>query len=479
MRIATVLCTSFVIAATTTLARADDLLVPRQFATIEAAEATAQAGDRIVVKGGTHANVEIRRGGVSIVGRGATLAGYVFIDGSDVTLQGFRMKSGAVVVVTGTGVRVTGNRPAGNAAYGVWVHDGARAVIDGNRMRGGVLQVTGAADAAIRSNRAPKAALRLGGSGALAESNVVATVEVGGTGVVVRGNRCDTISGASDACVVAGNRVAAGIDLSGDSVTATGNQLGSGVQVIGDDAVISGNRVAQGTFGVAVTGNRPTITGNVMNVGSMIVRLDPAIGDVYRTECPGVVVVSDEPGGVVSDNDITHTRGTGIVLATDGATVEGNTVHGVSSSTSLAVNGSGNTVADNTIFQTGSELQGGAGVAISGDANSVESNRITGTATEGIIVLAGTGNELTLNVMDRTHGCGVLLTADATDTVVAGCTVKGCDLGLVNLGTDTSATGSTFTGNKWADVLDLTGFESFLSNQFGSLSHDAFLAPQR
>jgi hypothetical protein len=153
-------------------------------------------------------------------------------------------------------------------------------------------------------------------------------------------------------------------------------------------------------------------------------------------------------------------------------------VHGISSMTSITIVGSDNRVADNAIVHSDSGTSAGDGISVTGDANVVADNRVATTAVDGIVVAGGTGNTITGNVLDATNGCGVFVAADAAGTLVTVCTVTHCDLGLVNSGTDTSLTDSKLTFNRFADVLDLAGFRAFDANAFGTLSHDAFLAPK-
>ena len=71
-----------------------------------------------------------------------------------------------------------------------------------------------------------------------------------------------------------------------------------------------------------------------------------------------------------------------------------------------------------------------------------------------------------------------VVTCHASETIVSGCTVSGCGLGVVNSGTSTSLTDSTSQGNDFADILDLSdGFATFEDNSYSTLSHDRLLAP--
>src|SRR5262245_66651222 len=104
---------AFVVAVPAAAAFADDLAVPRQYPTIEEALAAAQPGDRVLVRGGAFDNVQIRKGGVSVVAKGTTIRGYLWIDASNVSASGFRLERGAHVVITGDDVTLSGTKSGG------------------------------------------------------------------------------------------------------------------------------------------------------------------------------------------------------------------------------------------------------------------------------------------------------------------------------------------------------------------------------
>lgn len=294
-------------------------------------------------------------------------------------------------------------------------------------------------------------------------------------GAVVRGNRCRTIEVHGNGCAVAANMTTAGVTVLGDDADVHDNVIRSGVVVTGARAAVRKNTLRGSVTGLTLSGVDPVVTDNVIST---------VPHDVSTPGCPGMFdaqpameIDSLGLGGTVARNRITHTQGAGILLRVDDAAVRDNVVRGISSESSMSIIGSGNSVAGNDISQSG--RGGGDGIDVTGDTNVISGNHVAGTSADAIAVRAGSDNSLASNVLEHSRGCGILVADAAAGTTVSDCTVTGCDLGLVNSGAGTSANGSTLTGNKFADVLDLAGFHLFDANTFGTLSHDALLAPKR
>jgi hypothetical protein len=468
----TLLAACALCAAAPTAAFAEDLVVPRQHDTIDA----AQPGDRIVVQGGTHWDLQVHRDDVTIVGRRATLAGQVDVYGSNVTLRGFALERMSYVTLQGDDVAFVGNRPKNARARYYVAAVGDRALVADNRLTaGGWIHAADGADATIRGNRLRRD-FEIGSTNALrlvVEGNRANSLLLEGADVVARGNKTLFVETHGDGALVEDNATTRGVGANGDGATIRGNRSRWGVVVNGDDAVVSGNSIQGGMFGVVIHGNGAQISDNDLEVGA----LNPADDQGGWANCPGIVVESRQPGTVIVDNHVTHMSGTGLTFTGSGAVISDNVLHGIGSMTSIGVHGGGNAVSGNEIVHTGRETPNGIGIEVSGDANAILDNRVVGTAADGILVVQGTGNTLAGDVLERTHGCGILIDGAASDTSVADCTVTGCSLGLVNSSADTTVEGSTLQGNRWADLLDLGAATLLDGNVVGKTSRDSLLLP--
>lgn len=303
--------------------------------------------------------------------------------------------------------------------------DGARARIEGNTVAG----VPGGA------------AITLGGSGGVAEENVVraarTAVEVRGAGMSVLRNdlmstdRATVILSASADALVESNVIAGG--------------AAGAVFVEGDRATIRGNDVtsADGDALVAVVGGGAVIVGNTLRV--------PAIGPLRGGATDGIAVFG--AGADVSENDVSGGLNDGAAVRVQGgaATVSGNMLHDL-------------------VLGDGIVLTGGGGLA---EGNVVR--RVTG---EGV-VLSGAGNVVRTTTVSGATACAFLI-FDAA--VIDACTVTDCTMGIVNLADGTEITGSLITGNGTGaanlDVIDLGSVVIGEGTTVGHLIIDAAAFPE-
>lgn len=457
------------IAAGASIARAGDIFVPRDHASIGDAMAAAQAGDRIVVVGGRHTDVVVDKDDVTLEGRGATLAGETWITGVGVKVSRFRFASEGRVTIMGNDAVFDHNAVARHTL--VAVQGSERARLERNSLAPAGILIRWGDDVVVRRNRFPRSGELISeGSDTLIEANRIGTAVTRGTGAILRSNRILNGSSTGDGVSLVGNS-ARNLGVRGRDAVVRGNRARS-LGVFGDDATVTDNLVGRSTVGILVTGSRVSVTGNSVTAGSLF----PSADNGAVPNCPGIQVDATEPGGVVQDNDVTHISGTGIVIHADGVTVADNTVNGVSSLTSITIVGDGNVVSGNVTTQT--QDSSGDGIDVTGDANVLTGNHVVDAAVDAIVV-SGDGNSVTGAVVENAGSCGILVTADATATVVGDCTVSGCSLGVANLSSGTSLTGTTISDSSLADVLDLGAFTTFEDNVYGTLSHDELLAPQR
>ena len=488
-------CVSSSVLVVASAAFAGDLAVPRDYRNVEDALAAAQPGDRVLVRGGTYENIHVKKGNVEIVARGVTVQGYVWIDASHVSVSGLRLGRSGRIVITGDDVTVTGTKATGRGHRVISVQGGRRAALVHNKLADGDIQVLKGSDATIEDNRIKDGVIQAADAGAVIDSNVAPVIQVTGGDSSLLDNRCESMSvdGANcdvannratmqvtvrgDTALVQGNDVRGWISVAGDDVSINGNSLvTSGIDLTGDRAVITSNTVTDAPLGIGVRGNDFTIADNDVTA---IARLMHDGGVAGFPFCPGIGVISPTgTGGTITGNDVTHHTGVGISVASSGITISGNDVHGVTSNTSITVNGSQNTIADNSVDQTGIGQGIGDGIDVWGNENTVSGNDIGTVAQDSILVMSGTGTVISDNTIAAAPGCGVVLTCRASDTLISNCEVTGCGLGVVNDGVSTSMTGTTSQSNDFADILDLsTGFSTFEGNTYSTLSHDQLLSP--
>ena len=472
---------------------ADDIAVPRDYRTVEDALAAAMPGDRVVVRGGTFENIHVKKGNVQVVARGTTVQGYVWIDASNVTVSGIRLGRNGRIVITGDDVTVTGTKASGRGRRAIAVQGGRRAVLAGNKLAQGDIEVLKGEDASITGNRVKDGAISTSDVGTSIESNVAPVIEASSSETSVLDNRCKQIDASGDSCDVANNLVSDLVRVQGSSVVLESNEVNGWMTVTGDDVAITGNSLTTG--GINVTGDRASIASNTVERSPLgigvhgtdftIVAND--VTAVMQTShdgsvsgfpfCPGIAVGGWPTGGEISDNTVTHQTGVGVWVQGNEVTVSGNDVHGIAANNSITVSGTGNTVSDNTVVQTNTGESIGNGIDVAGDANVVSGNDIGVVAQDAILVRNGSGNVLTGNTIDSAPGCGVVLACAASQTVIDECSVSACGMGIVNAGSSTSMTGTTAQDNDWADILDLDGFATFEDNTYTTLSHDRVLAP--
>ncbi len=474
-------------------ARAEDLLVPEQFRTLQEAVDAAAPGDRVVVGPGRY------RGGATITTPG------VAIEGDGAVLRGRR-----------------GERTIGALADGVAVR--------GLRMRGGGVLAIGN-DIVIERNRFERV-------------RDIPAVEIEGDGAIVRINEVDRARESTGLSGIDG-----AIAIVGNDATVTGNTVSGvvatdGVSVLGTGADVTGNAVdfVAAGFGIRVQGDACGVVGNrCTNVGRTAKTTawtggnfaDPMVGGggggggprrvrVLRS-CPGIGVYNDRGGALVVGNSVEHVTsdgyelvlhgglvsdnaetyvgapggmGAGILLAGTGNVVEENLLEGGSidatrmewTKWSRFEDGGGNVVARNEIR---SQSTGGTALVLRGEGNTAADNRVNGCDAGGVLVdgsgnllsgnsvrwgegefadgfvVAGDGNVLSGNECSSMPRTGFVLLPGATGNVVTDCTSRwndGC--GIDNCALDTVVTGSTFEGNRVIDVLNRGGLAGFDGNRF-------------
>jgi len=473
-------CSSAFVLVASAAAFADDIVVPRDYRTVDQAIAAAAPGDRIVVRGGAIENLQVKKGAISIVAKGTTVQGYLWIDGSNVSVSGLRLGRNGRIVVTGGNVTVTGTRARGRGNAVISVQGGGSARIEGNKLAWGDIEAFATRDTVVTGNRLKNGAIRTKGAGVEVVSNTVPTIEASGEQTSVLDNDCDVLTVSADMSDVANNRVESQATLSGNANLVAANEFSGPLQATGDTVTIRDNSFVVG--GVTVTGDDASLVSNTIqsqNCSIMLRGQDYTIAtnDITSQHNTGIEVYSGSAGGSITDNDITHAR-LGMDLQSDAVLISGNELHGIESGTSISIRGTLNTVTDNTIVQTGTDQGSGDGIDIRGDANTVTGNDIGTVSQDAILVATGTGNVLTDNVIDATPGCGVVIACEVRDTVIEGCTVSACGMGVVNAGISTSMTGSTSQDNAFADILDLSdGFSTFEDNTYTTFSNDRQLAP--
>jgi hypothetical protein len=488
------LCSSALFVVASAAAFADDILVPRDHRTVEDALDAAVPGDRVIVRGGTFDNIQVKKGNVEVIARGTIVKGYVWIDASSVTVSGLRLGANGRIVITGDDVTVSGVKAPGRGRRVISVQGGRNATIRGNKMATGDIEVLRGADALIDGNRLKTGSIITLGAGATIDSNAVPSIDASGIDASVLGNRCENLYVTGDLCDVANNDISSTMSINGSAAIVQSNEVTGWLNVTGDDASVGDNSLVTG--GIFVSGDRATVVSNTVDaspLGVGVIGNDFTItsNDVTAVVspshdgsvsgfpmCPGIAVGGHPTEGTITDNLVTHRTGVGITATGDGLTISGNDVNGVASSTSITIVGDGNTVADNTIDQTSVGRANGDGIDIVGDGNTVSGNDIGVVSQDAILVMRGDGNVIADNTIDAAPGCGLVVTCRASDTVISDCIVNGCGLGVVNDGTSTSLTGSTSEANDFADILDLSnGFATFEGNTYVTLSHDQLLAP--
>jgi hypothetical protein len=496
-------CSSAFVLVSSAAALADDLAVPRQYRTIEDALAAAAPGDRVVVRGGTFENVQVKKGGVSIVAKGTTVQGYLWIDASNVSVSGFRIGRNGHVVITGDDVTVTGTKAIGRGRQGITVQGGRRARIERTKLTSGDIEVLLGTGAVISDNRLKDGAILTAENGVWIESNTVELINASGDGTSIIGNQCRVVASSGDDCDVSGNQAETSVSIAGDRVTVQGNEqtrgeaashrvapsffvqgdgalvldnklTNAGLFVSGDDAVIAENAVVDTHVGLAVVGERFTVAGNTLEVAG-IPSFNPE-GD-GPTNNPALRVLALEEGAVM-DNTVIHRASPGMEIDGAGVTISGNDLEGIAAATSILVNGDGNSVLGNQITHEEADRGLGDGIAIVGDGNAVRDNSIDGVPLDAILVWSGTANVVEGNDVAAVPGCGIVVACRASGTTISDCTVSACRFGIVNEGGSTSLTDTSMEGNQVADILDLSsGFSVFDGNSYTTLSRDRVVAP--
>ncbi len=416
------------------VASAEDLRVPGTHRTLDQALRAAESGDRILVRRGTHdVSRAIRTPNLTIVGKRARLRSSFDVVADGVTIEGFTLKRGDVRVF-GDDVTIRNNKFRGGALLSY----GNDAVIDGNRFK----------------NTNAMAAVEAHGRRAAVSDNRFKDV---GCGVLMTGDD-GTISDndfddTDESAIVA----------EADDVTIDQNEIDDvdwmdAITVTGDGASVTGNDVDDAPGGINLTGDGFDVSDNDLDVGFANPDLDTGMAN----GCPAITIDTDHIGGIVADNDVTHTTGSGIVVDGDGTAIVDNTVTGHNGQVSIEVDGDLNTVSGNTVEHTGNGGQQDVwrdpaapspadGISIDGNANLVDQNVITDTFGDGIDV-EGSSNDVVGNTIDHAGD-------DAID--VQG----GSNLIGQNVVTKPVDTGIDVDGNKNdidENLVDRPGAEAFL-----------------
>jgi hypothetical protein len=458
-------------------ALARDIQVPAERPTIASALATARRGDRVVVSGGRHEDVQIDRDGVTLLGRGAVLSGTIVVSGSRATLQGFRFAESSRVRITGDDAVFRSNR-MGEDSFAT-LDGGNRALISDNTLSSAGLALVSGADAVVRRNRQPSnAEISARSQGVVLESNRGGRIYVEAAHAVVRGNRAIVITDAGGGALIERNVLDGAIYVTGHGTQVRANRIvqrrgffGSfaGIEVSGDDASVRGNTIRSGWNCIRAAGARPNLLGNTL--AHRVPRRSPD-GSPGTDRIAAVVLAGNQPGGVIAGNSILHYGGPGIEAHTDGVSVTANVLHGVSPGASLILRGDEQVASGNEIVQTGAGEPAANGIEVYGDASVLRDNRVAGAAGDGIAILAGDGNLLAVNAIRGARGAGIRVGPAATGTDIDACTVTGCFNGVVNESGGTSMTRSVLRNNT-LDVLVLVAFREFKDNVFESIIADA------
>lgn len=472
-------------------------LVAKDSRSMNAALRKAKAGDRIVLAAGARLNaLKVARPGVTVDGRGARIRGKAQVRGAGAAIENLTI--GGTVSVTGDGASIADCRidPSRRTKRALQVRGAKLATVrdvtiarggidasaaDGLLLAGTTVEVPGAdvsitgRGVEISGNDFATATVGVAGAGALVASNVAAVIDVLGDRAEIRGNTLEAgrityvgalgeidgnfaqsiATSASDRVEVRGNQVSGGgIDVEGNAPVVAGNTLWSavvadetgGIRIDGDFAVVDSNDLGVSGDGIAVDGLAPMIVGNkVVAVGSG--------GGNPHDGSAAIRVEGGDVRPVISGNEIVQMNVIAILVRCDNATVDGNVIRGQAPLDSIVVDGDGALVSGNDILHEGTQPGRGSGIVVTGDWNSLVANVVELAFGDGIAVASGVHNVITDCDVTTAGRCGIIVDADATETLLSGCDVWLCTLGVGVSGAETTVSGCTLQRNECGDLV--------------------------
>jgi len=462
---------SLVLAAAAAPALAADRKVPSAaYPTITDAVAAAQAGDRIVVGPGFYGeHVVTNVANLQFVGKKAVwdgttdtgVAGQCLVStGGGTVVQGFTFRNGAgaQLDLSGDGCRVVKCTSRNARRFLRLTGDGAlvqSVLVRGSQSGGGpAVFVTGSGATVDRCDfrNCDSMALRVDGDTATVVKCVIQSIEDDG-GILVVGNgaqvlknrisnvNSDGIEVQGNGAVITSNRIADptnnGVSVAGTGAAISKNAIqgadAGGISVEGDGATVSYNTVELvQSRGIDVTGANVTIDGNsVTRTGQSGIQMEGHNPTITRNR---VNVTIDDADGIKITTDNLNTSGL----------VESNTVTD-SIQYGFDVEATSVTVRSNVALRCGTE--GEAGFNVSGSSNVLEGDTAVECGNDGFYV-EGDRNRLTRCVATNCYADGFDI-ATGNGSSLSDCRATGCDgEGLDNSGTNTTATGCKFTGNR-------------------------------
>lgn len=386
--------------AAPTVALADEIHVPEDYARLAEALEAARPGDTVVLDAGTHRGpFAVERDGIAIEGRGGRL-----VQGREVLRDSSRAGE-PVLSVRGDGVTLRSLEVS---------RGGLRVEGDGATVQQCRLQRSGARRGVVRG-------VEVRGDGATVRTNLLEGgrgnfqgVHVEGSGAEVWGN------------VVDGVRGARGIEVRGAAAYLHENEVSvttgrEGILVEGDDGTATGNRIdiASGEGGgIALRGDGGTIWENTVAADSL----------------GGPVLLLEGSDGVVSGGWFGAVDRTAIVVRGNRCRIQDVRVSGR--------------------FPDSAGVIVGHGIVVRGSGNVVAGCDVWGAPADGIRIVAGDGNRIEGSGVRRSGACGLLNVGTGTAVSRTGFSSNGTD--VLNAGTVTTFTDSRFdTGT--LDSVPFTG----------------------
>lgn len=354
-------------------ARADDIEVPAQAATIQLAIGLADDGDRVLVAPGTYAEV------LSIVGKSIEVIGTAGAAATIVDASGIAGEEGVLIASTGPGTRLDGLTIRGATMQGVRVTSGAsvvieRCIVEGSASRG-IQASSGTSvlveECLVRDNAGG------GTSGSSSTTLVRCRVEGNGGAAVQVGGGC--IGGVAIDCWIVGNEATFAGGGGADMASM------DGCVFAGNTAEIGGGYHSLGAFGVSIA--NAAFVGNVATGnagGAWLVALTDGIfgpsngvtGCVFAGNVsPGVTGLISDTLGATPDAGLTTITGStfaGDTLITGNLTLKNTIVWGTP----------GPIGANGTIAISYSDVQGGA----AGTGN-IDADPLFVAAADGVVCL--------------------------------------------------------------------------------------------
>ena len=459
-------------------ALAADVRVPQDEPNLKDALLTAQPGDRVIVTGGVWRNGRVVSN-VTLIGRmGATLSGLWEIQGAGATVEGFAVRDGMIEIETDD-VTLRGNRFSA-PKYTVMVQGTgvSGTTIEGNRFNAAVVEIDDSTGVVARGNRVATGEIIVTGSGATVEDNVLTrAAQIGvhyGSGARIAHNRGGSISMLDvDDAIVRDNVARADIGVRGARPLVTGNEVVAGhggLYVTGNDATVTGNRMVTGRGVMSVRGDRVIVTDNFVDNRALRLR---------RVDTSAVLYVTGAGPSTVLRNDVRHHMTAGIAVHCDDSEVAHNVVVGTEASYSLIVEGSRNSIHDESLRQVARVDTAKSSLVVGGDQNVVADISVDGSAYDGVLVEGAENLIARVHVVDVAR-CGITVASTSTATGIADCVVDHSRwASLFVLGTDTTVTGGAFTGGRKVDVLDLGTGTEFVSAAYATKSESEALLPYR